>query len=922
MRITFLLSFLCFALFCNSQTPKHSFEYAFDQVGISRLSLKNDIHPTDYVRKGKAFGAFTLQYKQGKNEQWQTLHSQQWLSPSAPLKNELKRYTSNQQHPLEAFTTFNLKGGQIEYQLTLRNSGTSPIDVGSLGFEIPYNQLTGENPQQIFEERVMKHHFVAGHGSYLFFQRPTGKGPYLLMTPLDQTSFEYFSIGKPQTPQQGQFMVFAHAKQWVGELQEHWRLPLTEVVLAPGQEVSYGFKFEWAEDYDDIRKKLVQNKVPDIRIMPGMSVPTDLKAQFAVRSNEKLGQIKAEFPKETTIRKLPQRESGVELYEVTFKKLGENKLTLQYGSNKTMYLEFFVTEPIATLYQKRASFIANSQQIKDDSKWYDGLFGQWNMKDSMLLSPDNPDGFEKSRLIYVLTCDDPGLCKAPFLAAKNLYYPDQQEIEALDYYIDHFVWGKLQRTDEEQPYPYGIYGTPDWYTNRDVERRKTVTNQHLDKEHIWRSYDYPHLFMLYYHMYQLASRYPTLKFSQTAETYLIRTKETAKAYFTYPYDILPWYETYKWGCYNELLLTDIMLELEKKGYQEDADWLRSEWEKKVKYFIYDDPYPYRSEYSIDATAFESSHALAKYAIHTPMFPDTNLWYDKNFDRWYSHPQVHTDSALQFMEEQIQANIACRGFLENAYYLKGSDFRGNSDKYLLSYMAQMGGWAIMDYALNYASNPSDFLNLAYASYLSSFALINTGTDESDYGYWFPGKQNDGASGWAYEPQIEYTSWIQKPQKRGVWAYDGEIDLGFGGALRTAATIVYDDPDFGFIAYGGDVKNQHKRMHIHAKDGLQQRFYWLRGPKSFLSIITQLDGFKGDESGIVLDQNLQQIDLILENRSGLIHTEVIDIQGLEKGKYTVMLDGKVVDTFESKDGNLKTMLAIAAQQAEYKVRITRL
>ncbi len=37
----------------------------------------------------------------------------------------------------------------------------------------------------------------------------------------------------------------------------------------------------------------------------------------------------------------------------------------------------------------------------------------------------------------------------------------------------------------------------------------------------------------------------------------------------------------------------------------------------------------------------------------------------------------------------------------------------------------------------------------------------------------------------------TSWIAKQQLRGPWIYDGEIDLSFAGAFRTAATIVLAD-----------------------------------------------------------------------------------------------------------------------------------
>ena len=910
---------LCSISLLRSQTPSNTFQVDFNETGVSSIRNANDLYPTDYIRKGKAFGSFFIRYRKEGASDWLDYRSEEMMQ-AASAQTGLQQYVPiDNTRDLITEAGFRLEGDELIYELSLTNQSDSPMEIGTLRFGIPYNRLSGENPKQIFEERVMKHHFISGDGSYLFFQRPTGKGPYLVMTPLTGTSLEYYDPGNPESRNRD-FTVYVHAQSTVKEDSVHWRLPLSEGHLAPGGTVSYGFRFNWAADYDGIRDVLVSSGLPDIRIVPGMTVPTDLAVKFAVRSNTPIRAINAEFPSETSISKLPS-SGDKQLFEARFKRLGENKLTVLFGGDQTTYLEFFVTEPIATLYKKRADFLTNTQQLKAPDKWWDGLFGQWNMRDEMVLSPDNPDGFDQSRLVYLLTCDDPGLCKAPFLAAKNVHYPNQQEIAALDYYIDNFVWGGLQRTDKEEPYPYGVYGTPDWYTNRDPERRKAITDQNLDKEHVWRSYDYPHIFMLYFHMYQLASRYPELHFTHSADTYFMRAKETAKAYFTYPYDILPWYETYKWGCYNELVLLDIIAEAEKKGYQEDADWLRSEWEKKVKYFIYDDPYPYRSEYSIDATAFESSHALAKYALHNDLQPDTNLWFDKNLEKWYSHPHVSRDSAAQFMEEQIQANIACRGWLENAYYLKGSDFRGNSDKYLLSYMAQMGGWSIMDYALNYAKDPSEYLSLGYASYLSSFALMNTGNAASNYGFWYPGAENDGASGWAFEPMLHATSWIQRKQNRGPWYYDGEIDLGYGGALRTAATVVVNDPDFGWYAYGGDLNHQGNCFTVYPKDGLQQRFHFLADSGVKLGITCRQDGFAPRPDAISFDAALSDITLVLENRTGTNHEQQLDFSGLPTGAYAVTLDGKPLKDVRAEAGNMQLQLPVTQTNETYTVRLKK-
>jgi len=320
--------------------------------------------------------------------------------------------------------------------------------------------------------------------------------------------------------------------------------------------------------------------------------------------------------------------------------------------------------------------------------------------------------------------------------------------------------------------------------------------------------------MLYYHMYQIARQYPDLVHYLDANGYLKRALGTAKAYFltqSLPqmvgYTPLPFqnaprkslYWAYTIGIYNELIIVDLIEALSLEGFSKEADWLRREWEKKVKFFIYDDPYPFDSEFPFDTTAFESSHAIAKYALMNGLEPDDHLWYDFNTDKWYSHPTIQREESEAFMEKQIQANIAARGWLEPAYYLLGSDYRGGeSVRYCLSYMSQLGGWAILDYALNYAKDPYPYLRLGYASFLSSWALMNTGTKQTQYGFWYPGADNDGASGWAFSPEKYAPIWLRKENPRGAWSYDGEIDLGYCGALRAAATIVADDPLFGMIA----------------------------------------------------------------------------------------------------------------------------
>ena len=143
------------------------------------------------------------------------------------------------------------------------------------------------------------------------------------------------------------------------------------------------------------------------------------------------------------------------------------------------------------------------------------------------------------------------------------------------------------------------------------------------------------------------------------------------------------------------------------------------------------------------------HEFARYAVAAAERGDTQLG-------------ISAAEADAFMSKEIAGNIFCRGWLETAYYTLGSDLRVSGAKaYTLSYMSQMSGWALLDYALYHAEDPFACLRLAYASALSSWALMNSGTPQSDYGYWFPGKANDGGAGGGFEPAAYGTTWLEQP-----------------------------------------------------------------------------------------------------------------------------------------------------------------
>ncbi|HSO77805.1 MAG TPA: DUF5695 domain-containing protein, partial [Bacteroidales bacterium] len=882
---------------------------AFSDRGVISLTDPQDKYKADLINSRSPWGRVKLAYRSGAGD-WTELPDSVKVLKSGTSTAEYISVDKNA--PLTMDQRFTLNGEVLDYDITVKNTGTAPVEIGDLGIFLPWRTASGENPEYIFENCFTKHHYISGNGSFIFFTKPSGEPPFIMILPKKGTKLEYFDGGR------GGYKAYIHSSAAAASVATGtWRQENTSLTLDPAKgksQVNYGFKIKWADSWDDMRQTLYEEGLFDIRVVPGMTIPTDLTATFSLHTKNKIDSIVPEFSGKTTVNFLGEKQPGHLVYNVSFSKLGENMLTVWYGNGQKTYLEFFSTEPLETLVKKRSSFIVNSTQHRDTSKWYNGLYSAYDMKNGILRGPDNTDGYD-GWWGYVLASDDPGLCKAPYVAAKNVYFPDDKEIASVEYYLKEFVWNGLQRTDKDDPYPYGIYGVPNWKEARDPAERSKISTTNLDKMHIWRSYDYPHIIMLYYHMYQVAKMYPEKVNYLDAAGYLERAYQTAKAYFIYPYEILPWYETYKWGCYNELVIEPLIADLEKAGRSTDAAWLRSEYEKKVKYFVYDDVYPFRSEYALDRTAFESSYAFAKYGTLNEMKPDKNLWYDKNDSVWYSHPVVRKEDSRDFMERQNLAGLAVRGWLETKYFLLGSDFTNSSDNHSLSYMARMGGWGILDYGINFSEKPYDWLQLGYASYLSSFALMNTGTAETDYGFWFPGKQNDGAMGWAFMESKTGRAWIRKDIDRGAWYYDGEADLGNGAIFRTAQTVLSDDPLFGWISYGGVLTQAKKGFYIIPRDGVRSRFA-IATEKVRKTLSLDHDGFAAEKQ-IIVSPALDKVTFTLENRGGGSHTSILTVTTPEGTEPVVTVDGKKVKAV--KTGATAYEAVISVSKPTHKITV---
>ncbi len=903
----------------------HLRKYRDPNEYFHRLSVEADpskLTKTEFLHPGKVLGEIKIRARVSDKSGWDGIvldDSRLERSESNTIQRLIQRgYLSDRstladKAALQLSRQFELHDNHILWTMEFENISEKTLEIGDIALPIVFNNHFVHNMLTTYVQRVFPQSFIGGPASFLLAIRCNGEGPYLVITPQEGTQIEFFEqlMDRHVGEWSGTYVYYIHSAARGPEVQPGtWRQPHTGISLTPsgteGSKVLYSFKIQWAEDIEAVRDILYREGLFDVQVAGSMTVPRGESVMFSLHTKNTIDSISSEFPEQTRLEYCGEKEKDRHVYRVSFDHLGENKLIVNYNGKNAMPLEFFCCQSIETLIKKRAEFVTRNQ-CRDKSKWYYGLFHLWDMDKKESLTPENKGKYPS---YFVNGGDDPGPANGVFLSQKNVVWPDKEQIRALDRYLNNFVWGGIQRTDKEDPYPGAIYGSggkEGWIYQRELNLK--------DISRLWRSYDYTHYFYMYYNMY-LISRKNEIFTELTAMDYLYRAWLTAMAFYNTT-RIFPdgqWgedkyiYWAYFVSHHHERFLPEIIDALIREGEREKAEELRNEWEKKVKYALYDTPIAFGTEMAWgDPSVFSGCHAMGKYAINHPMKPDTNLWQNNNSGKWYSHPSVKPEHGLEYLHKANQANVACRGWLTPTYYFYGSSGCNTGwSYYCLSYHPTIGGWALLDYTLRYSDDPMKLMDLAYASLTAPWALMNAGTPESDYGFWYSGKENDGSCGWAYEASKSNIPWMYGGRRtdrrlpRGIWPLDGEIGHGTAAQIYSAATIVAEHPVFGLIAYGGEVSHDSSSaLKIWSKDGVRQRLHYL-DKKNRFHLSLKSDGFVKDEP-VIIKKDLSAIHFVLENRFGNAHNTRLTLEGLPEGTYVLIIDDKKIKK-NTKQGKL--------------------
>ncbi len=129
-------------------------------------------------------------------------------------------------------------------------------------------------------------------------------------------------------------------------------------------------------------------------------------------------------------------------------------------------------------------------------------------------------------------------------------------------------------------------------------------------------------------------------------------------------------------------------------------------------------------------------------------------------------------------------------------------------------------------------------------------------------------------------------------RGAWYYSAEENLGYCGALRSAATILADDPIFSRFCYGGSWQWLAGTNQVVPLDGVRKRFYAFLNSGT-VQLVLNADRFAQGQI-IALSDDLAQINFEIESGNPSAHTEPVRLTVPISGQYTVSNNHGLVST----------------------------
>ena len=648
--------------------------------------------------------------------------------------------------------------GDLVLRFQIKNNSLQKVEIGSLGIPMIFNNiLEGKSLDEAHHDNVFYDPYIGQDAGYLQVNRLHGKGGSMLVIPHQNAGFEaYNPLNDDPTPKGVVFEGFhewlIHSKanaemDWKGV--EQWNNP-TSTILASGEVKDFALKFVIAPSIREIENKLIEEQKPVAISLPGYILPINEKSNLFIKYLHNVSEITVHPEGALKIVHKGETPNGWVELEVRGKMWGRARVSVVYEDQSLQTINYKVIKSQEQVVADLGNFLTTEQ-------WYE------NDEDAFGRSPSvmNYD-YDKKEILtqerrswFVGLSDEAGA--GSWLAAimKQLVKPDRAEVDLLKRFLNETVKGGIQHDSDSTKYgvrkslfyyepelmPVGTYSDSIQFIGWEAW---SIENA----EDLGRSYNYPHVAAAHWVMYHLGRNrgYNDIDWRLSLEN----AYHTSIAMMRFA----PYYAQF--GQMEGSVFLYILLDLQREGFIEIASNLESEMKKRADHWNSLE-YPFGSEMPWDSTGQEEVYMWTSY-----------FGYDDKAN-------VTLNAILAYMPTVPHwgYNGSARRYWDFVYGGK----LARIERQLHHYGSGLNAIPVLD---AYKNNLDDFylLRVGHAGSMGPLANI---TQE----------------GFAPAAFHSYPSTLD------IDGYTCDYGSGFYGYAVNSSTYIYNHPEFGWIAFSGNL-----------------------------------------------------------------------------------------------------------------------
>ena len=666
-------------------------------------------------------------------------------------------------------------------RFTLANRGAAPVEIGALGMPMVFdNIITDRTLEQAHAKASFVDPYIGNDAGYLQVTRLNGKGPALLVLPDGRTPLEQYrilhdakhaapgDIFTDRTPRQQTFEGFYDwmvASRAMDDKGQPWN-PATGFTLAPGERRTIGVRLVAAPSIRAIEAVLQAERRPLAIGLPGYVVPTDSPADLFVRAAQPVRNI-AVTPADALTLTPVAGPTGWHRWRVTGTGWGRARVAITYADGSVQSVHYYVTKPLAQVSADLGRFSTTRQ-------WFDDKADPFHRAPSILTydRDENRIVAQEQRVWIAGMSDEGGGGSWVAAMMKQLDHPDAGEIARLERMVDETVLGKLQVADGGVKKSLFYYDPEAFagYYDKGVDWSTWASWDRKQADDLGRSYNYPHVAIGHWVLYRLARHHAGLVTHHDAAFYLDRAYRTTVAMMR----DAPHYAQF--GQMEGEIFVEILGDLKREGMTAQAAEVERLMKARADHWR-TLAYPFGSEMAWDSTGQPEVYAWMRYFNHpreAAVTREVILGYDPTIPHWgyNGNARRYWDFLYGGKVKRIERQIHHYGSALNAVPLFDAFRRDPADLHLLrvAYGGMMGGITNID--------------------------------------------RDGFSSAAFHSEPDMMRWD---------AYSGDYGMGYFGHAYAAATYLVRYDPFGWIGFGGTVREEGGAVEIVPHDGARTRLF---------------------------------------------------------------------------------------------------